>query len=243
MPIQQWLNKYPGIIYHPTTKLFYRKFLWRLVIHAPGGNLINHEVDDLATALEMRRKHIKHYNWSGSWMVRASQLDVVDLSQLSIVKDIRLEFGNQIRIRVEEPKIQFYTINESVASGIAGKFSIPMGSNGCLSEINGPRSLEEEKILLGGTILKKGPVEFSYLISLRAGNYGRSVKTQILNYLTSLGDQIKIKPSVIQRLNASFAEMWDISFLANDPEIVVFLRLIHPDLVKNIDHIVSRYDK
>jgi hypothetical protein len=239
MDTSYWSSNFPGIKQHPTLKLYYKKFLWRLTVYIPGGELIYSKNPDLNEALSFRRATAISYNWAGSWFSRRSiQLNDVDVGLLYVAKNIREKYGRQIRVRVEEPMLQFYAEDEQTIRDIARSFSHPTDYRSQVEEINGPINDAEAEILLSGAIIKRNPPEFQYKVVLRDGRYRLESKQQVLTYLENLGDQIKISPKCQEMLAQPYPSCWGVFFYTNDPGVATMLRLIDPNIVGNIHEII-----
>ena len=95
-----------------TTKQFYSKYLYKMVLNAPGCKSIAD--NDIASSLSYRTLHSRTVNYGGSWYGArdtrfASEADVVWLERLKALK-----LSNpDIKVRCEEPKVQIYTPDEA----------------------------------------------------------------------------------------------------------------------------------
>ena len=236
MDISYWNNYNPGIKFHDTTKQYYGKYLWRLVIHAEAGRLLVDLKHSLEEALEHRRVVSKSYNYAGSWWNnRNSNLDKVDLPLLRSVQDIKTKFENDMRMRVEEPNIQFYTEDEATLKSIADM----LDSKLCIESVSGPKNAATEKLLREGVILRKGDVGYDYKVVLRDGRYGPDTKQQLLNYFDNLGDEIKLSKTCREMLTKTYPSMWGVYFYTNDPKLLTFINLIDTKLVSNIHRVIN----
>jgi hypothetical protein len=239
MDTSYWSSHFPGIKQQPTSKLYFKRFLWRLAIYVPGGELVYSKDPDLYQALEHRRATAISYNWAGSWYARRNnQLNEVDVKLLYLVKNIRDQYGKNIRVRVEEPMLQFYAEDEQTIKDIAQEFTYPVDYKSNVEEINGPVNEAEAGILLSGAIIKRNPSEYQYKVVLRDGRYRVEAKQQVLTYLENLGDQIKITPKCQEMLSRPYPSCWGVFFYTNDLGVATMLRLIDPDIVGNIHEIV-----
>ena len=237
-----WSNAFTGIKVRHTKKLFYGKFLWRLVVEVPSGNLIYSKELTMSEAMEYRRLHARSYNWAGSWsqgQVSGSTYAILptDATLLTIARDIKNHYGKDIRIRVEEPVIQFYAADQQTLRDIAQNFCYPYDYRSRIKEVNGPESDQQAAILLGGAILRR-TADYQYKVILRDGRYTPAVKQQVLNYLDNLEDQIRITPRCRDMLIQPSTYIWGISFYTNDPDLTIMLRLIAPTIVGNIHQLI-----
>lgn len=236
MDISYWNNYNPGIKFHDTTKQYFGKYLWRLVIHAEAGRLLVDLKNSLEDALEHRKSVNKSYNYGGSWWNnRNGNLDKVDLNLLRSVHDIKIKLSNDMRIRIEEPSIQFYTEDETTLKLIADM----LDSKLCIESVSGPKDSATEKLLREGVILRKGDVGYDYKVVLRDGRYTSDTKQQVLNYLDNLGDEVKLSKTCREMLTKPYPSMWGVYFYTNDPKLVTFISLMDTKLVSNIHRVIN----
>ncbi len=195
----------------------------------------------MSEAVEYRRAHARSYNWAGSWLHgqhRGNSLAITDVSLLTIARDIKNRYGNTIRIRVEEPMIQYYSDSQETLKEIAREFTRPHDYRSCVKEINGPESVEQAEILLTGAIIRRNTPDYRYKVVLRDGRYSVEIKRQVLSYLENLGDQIRLTPRCQEMLASPFIHCWGVFFYTDDPDLTIMLRIIAPDLVGNIHELI-----
>jgi hypothetical protein len=238
MDSSYWNKLNPDIQFQDTVKLYFNRYLYRLVIHAAGGRLVNSSDSSLELALITRMSMEKMYNKSGWWGVRPNQLVKVDVKLLESVRLIKNKIPD-IKIRVEEPSIQFYADSEDTLKKIAES----LHNTGCITHINSPAA-NTEQLLLSNAILKKSATDYSCKVILKDGKYSNEIKQQILNYLDNLGAVVKISKSNRYMLgNTIHPHIWGVWFYTNDVDIVTFIRLIAPDSILNIHSLVAMPDK
>lgn len=239
MDISYWTNYNPNISISETKKQYFGQYLWRLAIDVKGARLINDKLDDLSRALAHRRAMVQNYAYGGAWYIRkhADDINKIDVDQLYEIKQIRDKYRSQIRIRLEEPNVQIYAETESVLREIADEISNKFRSH--VLTVCGPRTEEIGKLLKSGIIVSKTKTEYTHKVLLRDGRYSSQVKGQILEYLHSLGDIVKLSPGSIRMLNKPYPSMWGVFFYTNDPSITTFLSLISPGIILNIHELVQ----
>ena len=236
MDISYWNNYNPGIKFHDTTKQYFGKYLWRLVIQAEAGRLLVDLKNSLEDALEHRKSVNKSYNYGGSWWNnRNGNLDKVDLNLLRSVHDIKIKLSNDMRIRIEEPHIQFYAEDEATLKSIADM----LDSKLCIESVSSPKDAATEKLLREGVILRKGDVGYDYKVVLRDGRYAPDTKQRLLNYLDNLGDEVKLSKTCREMLTKTYPSMWGVYFYTNDPKLVTFISLMDTGLVSNIHRVMN----
>lgn len=183
--------------------------------------------------------HARSYNWAGSWLNDRHRvtLSLTDESLLTIGRNIKNQYGNSIRVRVEEPTVQFYAADQQTLRDIAHHFCYPYDFRYRVKEINGPESAEQADVLLKGAIIRRTS-DYRYKVVLRDGRYSTEVKQQVLTYLENLGNQIRITPKCREMLAAPHIHSWGVFFYTDDPDLTIMLRLIDPNIVGNIHELI-----
>ena len=235
MDLLFWKNKNSSIRFEETNKQFFNKYLYRMRLQVYGGRIIQ-QSDDYQTAIEKRR-YMKQFNHGGYWGHRDSSrdLDLINVELLGLINNIKNNNPN-LKIRTEEPEIQFYAETENELQHIANLLG-PKYQNIILS-VSGPSTDAVTELLKNGAIIHKKP-GYKYKIVLRDGRCNVETKRQLLGYLESLGlDEAKISTGVKSMLSSSYDGFWSTWFYANDEKIVTFLELIRPGIVLNIHPIV-----
>jgi hypothetical protein len=234
MDLSYW-HKIPKIQVEPTLKQYYKQYLWKMTVYAPGGRLVQEPLSsDLATMLQYRRDSAKMYNHSGWWGLKNNQLVNANLELLDIIRRIKNDSTYNVKIRVEEPSIQFYASDESELKKIATVLKPFL----VVTHIYGPADDQSKELLESGVIIRKSPVEYRYKVVCRDGRYPTGTKRQILNYLDGLGDTVKVLKGARKMLNNGFDHSWNVYFYTNDISILTFINLIAPTLVSNIHELV-----
>lgn len=234
MDTSYWKNKNNSIRFEETTKQFFGKYLYRLKLFVPGGRIV-YENRDYTEAVESRR-YFRQVNPGGYWGKGPLNIDSIDVGLLYAIRELKDNNPN-IRMRVEEPEVQFYAESEAELKDI----SIKLGAkyNAALVAISGPASDTTVELLKTGVIIRKKEFGYKYKIILRDGRCEVDTKQQILNYLAGLGsDEVKVSPGTERMLNSKYNGFWGIWFYANDEKVTTFLELIHPGCVLNIHPVV-----
>lgn len=231
MDLSFWNNVNLGVEKQETAKQFYGRFLWRLVIRADGGRLIE-TPGSIAVALA-HKKSLRATNWWGNH--RGINYEAVDISLLENIREIKSTYGNKIRIRIEDPQIQFYTEDEATLIEIA-KQLVP---STCIEKVCGPADAAQEQLLRNGVIIRKLETDYKYKVVLKDGRYSITIKEQILNYLNNLGDEVKVSKGSKKMLDSKYSHIWGVFFYTNDPSLVTFITLIEPTIVAKIHELVQ----
>lgn len=243
MDILFWTALNPEIKQLETTKVMHRYYLHRLAIHVPGASMLRHD-GDLDRQIEKR--NIAAYNYGGSW--RRSKLSDSDVALLKFVKDRLQEingddatqripaFADSIRVRIEDPNIQFYSRNELALKNLAK--TLRWRDDKHFVSVMSPASVANEKFLLDGFVLRKREVEWPFRIVLRDGRYSSETKQQLLNYFDALGDQIRVPKGLTDQLTKG-GWIWGGYIYTHDAQLQTMLTIIDPKLVSKVEEFKS----
>jgi hypothetical protein len=236
MDISFWNKLNPEVEFFNTAKQYFNQYLWKLIIHADGGRLILSNLS-LEDALAHRKNMAIAYNYGGSWRpYRADQqLDKIDMSLLESIQNVKETLGNKIRTRIEEPHVQFYAKSEDTLKEISNLLE----PKSCIISVSGPENSKAEELLKSGAIIRNTKIEYKYKVIVRDGRYNPSVKSQLLQYLDNLGDEVKLSKTCRQMLSKTYPSVWAVFFYVNDPKLVTFINLIDPTLISNIHPVVN----
>jgi hypothetical protein len=218
-----------------TSKQFYKKYLYRLEIYAPGCKSIRS--DDIGASIARRKSFARDYNYGGSWWDKRlkEHLKAADLGFLHVLKDIFHEYPD-VKIRTEEPKVTIYADCEIMLQSVAESISPDHRHN--IITITGPESSIKENILKSNAVLVKRQPEFKYRVYFKEKRFDILSRTQIHNYLVGLGDLIKMTSNTQEQLTRAGDWMWGCYFYTNDPGVANLIRLINPDIVREVCELV-----
>lgn len=233
-----WKQLNSKIISDPTRKQFFGRYLCKLVMNVPCARLV-HQHQDIAVALEDRRKTHRHPNYGGSWRYGAfhmQQLDNADAEQLEIVRSIKDDYKGTIRVRVEEPWVQFYADSEDDLKVIATRFNSVCKER--LMSVSVPASDDIATMLKSGDIIVSTDIGFEYKVYVRDGLYSHETKAQLLAYFDSLGNEVQLSKGTRKQLEGPLGYIWGLFFYVKDPKTLTFVSLIHPSVIRKIHRLV-----
>jgi len=235
MDISFWKNLSNDIKIEYTSKQFYKQYLYRLEIHAPGCKSIRS--DDIGANIARRKSFARDYNYGGSWWDKKLKeiLATADLEFLHALKDIFYEYPD-VRIRTEEPKVSIYADCEIMLQSVAKSIS-PDHRHHIISA-TGPESSIKENILKGNAVLVKRQPEFKYRVYFKEKRFDITSRVQIHNYLDTLGDLVKMTSNTKEQLTRPGDWMWGCYFYTNDPGIANLVRIINPDIIREVCELV-----
>lgn len=228
-----WTRFNPNITFDYVTKKYYNKYLYKLVVYAPGGRLIESKEQDLNKPLQIR---IAAFNARTTWWGYKRDRDIqsADTAFLNVLRNLKRSTLN-IKMRVEEPHIQIYAESDKdLQDLVIDHFQM---FRKYTETVVGPEDSAAVSVLNSGAIIRRTDNGYKYKVTLRDGNYGVSVKQNVINYLTSLGPEVAHLPKgLIKSLHSGF--LWNGYFYSNDLNVNSFLLLIAPGIISNTHELV-----
>ena len=242
MAMLSWTNLNPTVKLVATKKKFFNNYLYKVVVWCPGGRLINDRHGrDAETLLANRIKLLsdqRSYNYGGSWFnsmatLRGKELEANGRAdQLQHLINIKQQYKDRIKIRIEEPNVGIYCNDEGLL------FSLMTSS--CLDRIKEVHRPEDERasvILNRGEIITKKEPEFAFKVVLKDFVFSDgNTKTNILDHLYNLDkdDQVVLTKGIVKHLGSQFNYFPGGYFYAKDEQTVTFINLICPGLISGI---------
>jgi hypothetical protein len=158
------------------------------------------------------------------------------------MRDVKHDKNLNIKLRVEEPRIQIYADNEPELQHIVKTYLANYQSH--IETISGPEDAEAESILNSGAIIKKNDLGYRYKVILKDGRYNFSTKQQLIEYLSTLGEELISMPrGTYDMLSKTTDYMWNCYFYSNDQRINVFVDLMCPGIISNCHELVVKAHK
>lgn len=235
-----WKNLVPNIEVLPTQKIFYKQYLYKLELLAHGGQSINSKYS-IMHSLDIRQRSYRSINYGGSWASRMSlSLSQSNVEWLEYLKLFKASIAFDCKIRVEEPRMQIYASNEQDLINFVQQ--IPEQYLSFVVSITRPNNDQERDILLTGKKLLKSTPEFGYKINFRDGKYDLETKRNIINYLDSLGDLVRVPAHARRELTKSYTNTWDVYIYTKDSSITTFLQIIAPRIIRTIIEMAGTED-
>ena len=236
-----WTRSNPKILIKQTTKKYYEQYLYKLTIYSPAGRLI-YDKNHLENCLNLRDHYYKA--WSAGFgyaMHPFTEPDIVtiNIKLLKILKDLRTNL--HIRMRIEEPLVQLYAKTEDELQQLVNGVLSPFVDN--IRIITGPQNEKAAAILDSGMIIRKKDIGYKYKMIFRDGIYTSEIKNNLLQYLITLGSDVKIPNSVRRQLSSPHRALWNGYIYINDVKINTFISLIAPGLIGKLYELTILADK
>jgi hypothetical protein len=240
MDTSYWTALNPDIEIKATKKATFGNCLYKLSVQAIGCSTLRHD-QDLHEAIELHNLRAREYNWAGSW--RKKPVTKPDSDLLFKIKE-QLDYAEKsprvknvdIKIRIEEPCIHFYSVTEKEIKTLAAE--LVSDQNKHFVQFQMPENKEQEQMLIEGYTLRKNPVAWKYRILMRDGRYSDDTKHNLQNYLTSLGEEIKVPRNLIEQLDKG-GWIWGGYIYAQDKNLVTMLSIIDPKLILRVEEYKS----
>ena len=205
-----------------------------MTIYCPGGKAIYQlDIDKNIATRQLIQRSVNH---GGSWYSRNNYLlREADIAQIADIKN--LLDRKDIKVRVEEPHIQIYAVDESVLKDIADAMT-PLARSR-INSVQSPRDDKQAELLRDNKILRKSRRNnYQYKIVCRDGRVDPTIKKNLLNYLESLGDTVSIPRCSRDMLANNYSGFWGVYYYSNDISINTFVDLIRPGTIANVHEIV-----
>ena len=239
MDILYWKRLSESIQIANTTKRFYGKYLYKMVLDAPGCKSIAES--DIALSLSNRVMHARTVNYGGSWYgVNDSKFaNKADLAWLELLKNLKLSNPN-IKVRCEEPKVQIYTANDADLKQVVNYIKEYTSH---ILEIYKPENDQARKLLEENKTIVSKQTKYQWKVSFAEKRCDHALRKNILNYLQQLDDLVKIPKSTVEQCSRPNDWIWGCYIYTNDLGVTDMLRLIYPDLIREVSELVQLDNK
>lgn len=234
-----WKNLNPNLNLESSIKKYFNKFYYKLVIYAPGCKSIRSP--DINKDIEFRKQWMREYN-VGSWYAKkfGDHMSHLDVGFLYSLQDLLYEYPD-IKIRIDEPYMSIYTMDETMIQSVAQSIDPDFRNN--IKTLSGPPSDLYKDALRNNVILVKKEPKFKYRVFFKEKQFELNTRQQILNYLLELGNIVKLTDHTKSSLQKGHNWIWGCYFYTNDKNISEMIRLIHPDIVREVSEFVCFYNK
>lgn len=146
-------------------------------------------------------------------------------------------YKGKVKVRIEEPYVEFYTEDEPTLLDIISK--MPKRDQRVI-EVHWPGTGARREALERGEVFMPKITGYNYQVIFRTILLPTDKRTQIYEYLDSLGDLVQMTPGLKTSLTrpkwAHSNNMWiyQCYFYTNDTSVCTFLNLIEPNLINKI---------
>jgi len=236
-----WTALNPDIEILHTRKAMHGRYIYRLVISAVGASILrsSRDLDEQISFHNASRS----YNWAGSW--RKQPIDSKDCELLRLVRShldyqdvgVRVQGSHDIKMRIEEPHIQFYAMEEGPLRQLAS--FLQHGDNSHIVGLMRPASADEAKLLENGYILRSRKSTWQYKITFRDGRYSDETKSTIKSYLKNLDQEVKVPQNLWSQLDKA-GWIWGGYVYVKDEGLATMFKMIDGRLVSKVEEFKLR---
>jgi hypothetical protein len=231
-----WKQLHPDIQVQAAKQKLFKKYPYKMVLRCNGAAMLRSP----ETPFDEQIQYRKQINYGGSWRTRpALQPSSLELDFLHVLKDIKLDLAEQnnedIKMRIEDPNIQFYAVDQNLLKDLAKLLFANQEFKSFLQSITVPRSDDDLNKIMQGYVLRKS-TQYACKINIRDGRYNHQIRQSLLNYIDSLNEDATIPTSVRKSLEKANGDyVWDAYFYCNDPNIQLMIQMINPRLIRSVD--------
>jgi hypothetical protein len=237
-----WKQLHPDIAVKESKQLLYGKYPYRLVLFCNGGSMLRYPDTPFNEQMSWKR----NINYGGSWRGNNKTPSAKELKFLETLLSIRgrineqTEQGNEsVRMRIEDPYIQFYSTDEKLLQHLAIEMFTDHSPLDFLNSITVPYDQESLDLITNGYVLKNS--QHACKIHIRDGRYSYQSRTALLNYLDSLGDVVTIPLNTKKILGRDKSDyIWGAYFYSNDEKIHMMINLIDPRFIRTVERYHSQ---
>jgi hypothetical protein len=227
-----WTAFNPNIQLLETKKPMHGNCLYRLCIWANGSSLLRERDADLVELVKMRNQS-RRYNPGGSWRM-PRQITSDDTELLQIVKQARDAISDSVKVRIEDPCVQFYSADPQPLQDLATQLAYR--DNGHFYSWMRPANPTSHAVLLEGKVIRKRPPKFQYKVIIRDGKFSDQTRTGLKNWLGhQSADEVHAPRALMNMLSSNHRFIWGGYIYINDLRNATFLGMIDPNLVAKIE--------
>ena len=238
MDILFWKKQHKDIELQDTIKQYFKQYLYKIEVYAPGCKSIHHaDRYSIAESIEIRKHLNRGYNYAGSWHNEkmTEWLNVADIEFLELIKKLKVKY-TELKFRTEEPKIQIYAQTEEELKDLV--LTLPKKYRHNIIKFSAPKDSNHVEALLSNKIIVKSKPKFQFKVFLREKSFNEFSRQKINDYLENMGDLVYVNPKTKMHLTRTQNWLWNCLFYTNDRGIVDFVRLIEPDIIREVCELV-----
>ena len=243
--LSDWTKLNYNIRVVDTTKKFYQKYLYKVTFGIPGVYLLTRSsfehlkvIDDYELAREKTATNIRTekaiFSVRTVYDSRRGKLDQVKVGDLMKAAQMLISVRQNtftFRPRIEGWSLDVYGVNEEDLLRLT--LDSKLGDKVIM--ITRPKTQEIADILLNNKVIISAVTpEYKYKVMIREGRHAKATRVSVMNYLETLGDQVKLTKSTVDGLQRSRDYMGGCYFYVNDHRIVDFVRLMAPNMIADI---------
>lgn len=222
----------PKICIRNVNKRFYGQYYYKLELQVTGSGFLRYPEQSIEEQVEHRLKvnELRKVNFGGSWRyTRTQDPSSQDIELLNKVKLAQQKYP-LLKVRIEEPLFQVYSDTNDDLCKFA--LEIAHSDNAHIVAFNQPLSDNHMNLLKQGYTISRRPADYPIKVHVREGRYHLQTKKQILDYLSSMPDEVRLPKNFVDSFSKEYESVWNCYFYIKDRSILTMLALISPSLVR-----------
>jgi len=227
----RWFKLNQNVKIVETTKKFYNRYLYKITYNIPGVFLIPYTKDQEHLMLKI----CDHERGRASSFIYRYKITAEDVPKLMVIQEMYLN-RKDIRVRTEGSSISIFSDNIDSLYDLAFSQLAQCVTN--LRLVSLPFTDATTDLLEQDYIIVRTPTEYLYKVMLK-NHYGgnRADKLALANYLSSIGDEVKVSDKILSYLRAPYKYFYGGYFYVRDPNLVDMIRLVAPTLIRNVQQL------
>ena len=222
----------PEIQLNNVNRRYYNKYYYKLEMGVVGSAFLRYPELTIERQIEMR-EGARSVSYGGSWRRRIQLPTPRDIELLEAIRKHKPDFENRIQFRVEEPYLQIYSDDEQTLYEFA--VAVSGASTEHIKKIFRPKDDHCLDLLKQGYTISSVATQYPFKVSVREGRYNIQTKRQILSYLQSIPELVKLPDHFVSAMSKDFESIWNCYFYIQDRDICTMLALINPSFVRTIE--------
>lgn len=235
-----WNNLNPKIKFSFTKKKFFSDCYFKLSYNLPGARLMMHYRADQDICFFQNK--VDNYNTNSYHGRRFSFLgyNVANVTQL--VPFAKIYHADhkpyQVRFRIEANTLGIYSDSEEFLYNMASK-DLANWTNSMVA-FSSPENQTSISLLDQGYVIVSRQQTHPFKIKLKETFGLNSERKHLSNYLQVLGKDVKVTKYILEHLNREHKYFPAGYIYVNDLRLVDMLRLVSPNLVGSVQHLVTQ---
>ena len=238
--MDNWETLLADVQFAPSKTKYFDRYFYSLKIDAPFARYAylrdtnwvraNLELSISVELMNDGKSYINVYH-------RARKKRLAKLANVDLLIDLRSVLTTTtVASRVGTPYVTFYTNSQQEILDIVNS-SAHIKQNIVL--ISGPTTAQHIDALESKKIIRKTNNGYRFILYVGHGRIIPQAREQMYNYLVALGDTVKVPTRLLNQLSAQAPTyyLWGGQIHTNDPDLVIFMKLICPEFIREVKEI------
>lgn len=207
----------------PTTRKFYKKYLYKLAYSSIDGCHLIPIANNFTSLSKI------------STLQSRTQTQV---DTLRVIYHHYMNKDNKLRWRFEGKSFSIFSCEENILYNLA-KNDLHDFKDKVVS-ITRPECLEDIDLLDSGKIIMRTATDYKFKVTIRNGFRQHKDKIMLGRYLEGIRSEIKISDFLLKGLISGYKYFGTSYFYVNDQKIVDMILLVSPSVVQKVEEVVIK---